>query len=272
MYSPYLISHSVTTVGATTNQPDEVAASFSGGGFSNLFPQPAYQSAAVASYLSKLGTNATGLFNATGRAYPDVAAYGTRYDIVSGSAQLIVSGTSCSTPTFAAIIALINDQLLSKGKSVLGFLNPWLYSTAADQGGLNDIVEGNNLACSSGTTGFYAAEGWDPVSVVVGCGWLMMLMRPRNRSPGSAPRTLLCSRQPQVPERVAFLTRCLLYLRCYRAPFLYLYMTDLSLNTSLTELLSQTWTLLRSPYIDDNCICNHHSRMCVCTRIPLPLT
>ncbi|KAI0733779.1 family S53 protease [Fomitopsis betulina] len=154
----------VTTVGATTNQPDEAAASFSGGGFSNYFAQPSYQSAAVASYLSKLGTNATGLFNASGRAYPDVAAYGTRYDIVSGSAQLIVSGTSCSTPTFAAIIALINDQLLSKGKSVLGFLNPWLYSTVAEQGGLNDIVDGNNLACGGGTTGFYAAEGWDPIT------------------------------------------------------------------------------------------------------------
>lgn len=179
VYPPCLTSPSVTTVGATTNQPDEAAASFSGGGFSNYFAQPSYQSAAVASYLSKLGTNATGLFNASGRAYPDVAAYGTRYDIVSGSAQLIVSGTSCSTPTFAAIIALINDQLLSKGKSVLGFLNPWLYSTVAEQGGLNDIVDGNNLACGGGTTGFYAAEGWDPVRVVVRCGWLMVLMTSR---------------------------------------------------------------------------------------------
>ncbi|EPS96632.1 hypothetical protein FOMPIDRAFT_1025327 [Fomitopsis schrenkii] len=154
----------VTTVGATTNQPDEVAATFSGGGFSNYFPQPAYQAAAVASYLSTLGTNATGLFNATGRAYPDVAAYGTRYNIVSGWATLIVSGTSGSTPTFAAVVALINDRLLSKGRRVLGFLNPWLYSTAAAQGGLNDIVEGNNLACGGGTTGFYAAEGWDPIT------------------------------------------------------------------------------------------------------------
>ncbi|KAH9913511.1 family S53 protease [Fomitopsis serialis] len=154
----------VTTIGATTSQPTEVAASFSGGGFSNYFGQPAYQSDAVASYLSALGSNSSGLFNASGRAYPDVSAYGTRYDIKSGSATLIVSGTSCSTPTFAAIIALLNDQLLGAGKSVLGFLNPWLYSTASGMGALNDIVDGNNLACSGGTTGFYAAQGWDPVT------------------------------------------------------------------------------------------------------------
>ncbi|TFY57291.1 hypothetical protein EVJ58_g7105 [Rhodofomes roseus] len=51
----------VTTVGATTEQPTEIGASFSGGGFSNYFAQPAYQSAAVASYLSALGSNSSGL-------------------------------------------------------------------------------------------------------------------------------------------------------------------------------------------------------------------
>ena len=139
-----LIPHlSVTSVGATTGISPESGVDFSSGGFSNLFPQPAYQSAAVASYLSKLGTNATGLFNASGRAYPDVAAYGTRYDIVSGSAQLIVSGTSCSTPTFAAIVALINDQLVAAGKPVLGFLNPFLYS--AGSRAFTDITIGKNV-------------------------------------------------------------------------------------------------------------------------------
>ncbi|KZT65386.1 subtilisin-like protein [Daedalea quercina L-15889] len=154
----------VTTVGATTSQPTEEAASFSGGGFSNYFGQPSYQSSAVASYLSALGSNSTGLFNTTGRAYPDVAAYGTRYNIKSGEQTLIVSGTSASTPTFAAIVALLNDQLLGAGKSALGFLNPWLYSTAAGKGALNDVVDGNNLACSAGTTGFYATTGWDPIT------------------------------------------------------------------------------------------------------------
>ncbi|KAH9833486.1 peptidase S8/S53 domain-containing protein [Rhodofomes roseus] len=101
---------------------------------------PAYQSAAVASYLSALGSNSSGLFNATGRAYPDVSAYGTRYDIKAGAVSLIVSGTSCSTPTFAAIVALLNDQLLSAGKSR------------------------EQPACNGGTPGFYAAQGWVPVT------------------------------------------------------------------------------------------------------------
>jgi tripeptidyl-peptidase-1 len=38
--------------------------------------------------------------------------------------------------------ALLNDQLLTAGKKPLGFLNPWLYSTAASA--LNDITSGAN--------------------------------------------------------------------------------------------------------------------------------
>jgi tripeptidyl-peptidase-1 len=33
-----------------------------------------------------------------------------------------------STPIFAGMITLINDQLLNKGKRPLGFLNPFLYA------------------------------------------------------------------------------------------------------------------------------------------------
>lgn len=39
------------------------------------------------------------------------------------------SGTSASTPVAAAVIALLNDYLISQGKSPLGFANPWLYAT-----------------------------------------------------------------------------------------------------------------------------------------------
>lgn len=45
---------SVTTVGATVGIP-EVAVDFSGGGFSNYFPQPWYQAAAVDPYVKQLG-------------------------------------------------------------------------------------------------------------------------------------------------------------------------------------------------------------------------
>jgi tripeptidyl-peptidase-1 len=40
----------------------EIAATASGGGFSNYFRVPAYQSSAVPAYLAKLGVQNSGLF------------------------------------------------------------------------------------------------------------------------------------------------------------------------------------------------------------------
>ena len=148
----------MTSVGSTQGNP-EVAASFSAGGFSNLFTQPSYQSAAVSEYIKAIGDTNKGLFNASGRAYPDVSTQGVNFLVqVAGQAQS-VQGTSASAPTFASIIALLNDRRIGAGKSPLGFLNPLLYSnpTAA----LNDVTSGSNPGC--GTDGFPAATGWDPV-------------------------------------------------------------------------------------------------------------
>ena len=77
---------------------------------------------------------------------------------VSGSPEP-VDGTSCSSPIFTSVVALINEQLLNAGKPVLGFLNPWLY---ANPGAFNDITSGTNPGC--GTNGFSATTGWDPVT------------------------------------------------------------------------------------------------------------
>jgi tripeptidyl-peptidase I len=52
----------VTTVGGTIRTNPEVAVSFSGGGFSNYFAQPSYQSEAVSTFLSGLGNQFQGLF------------------------------------------------------------------------------------------------------------------------------------------------------------------------------------------------------------------
>ncbi|KAJ7684326.1 subtilisin-like protein [Mycena polygramma] len=148
----------VTLVGATENVPEK-GAELSAGGFSNYFSQPSYQTAAVEAYLTKLGTEFKGLFNVSGRAYPDVAAMGQRVEIVQRARTGLVAGTSCSSPIFASVIGLLNDQLISAGKPVLGFLNPWIY---ANPGAFNDIATGNNPGC--GTTGFPAMTGWDPVT------------------------------------------------------------------------------------------------------------
>lgn len=143
----------------------ETSASFSSGGFSNIFARPSYQANAVASYLNTLGSTNSGKFNRNGRAFPDVSAQGENVEIVVGGKTGLVAGTSCSSPIFASIIALLNDRLIAAGKAPLGFLNPFLYSTGASA--LNDITTGSNPGCN--TNGFPAKAGWDPVSLRDGC-------------------------------------------------------------------------------------------------------
>ena len=46
--------------------------------------------------------------------------------------MISVGGTSASTPAFAAMVSLLNEARLQKGKPALGFLNPWLYGLAAE--------------------------------------------------------------------------------------------------------------------------------------------
>ncbi|PIL33245.1 hypothetical protein GSI_04695 [Ganoderma sinense ZZ0214-1] len=150
----------MTSVGATSGINPESAASFSSGGFSNYFSAPDYQSSAISSYLSALGSTNEGKFNTTGRGFPDVSTQGVNFEIMVRYTLEGVSGTSASSPTFAAIVALLNDRLIAAGKSPLGFLNPFLYSTGASA--LNDITSGSNPGCD--TDGFPAKEGWDAVT------------------------------------------------------------------------------------------------------------
>ena len=150
----------MTSVGATQGINPETAADFSSGGFSNYFGIPSYQADAVSSYLSKLGSTNSGKFNASGRGFPDIATQGVDFEVVIDGSVEGVSGTSCSSPTLASIISLLNDRLIASGKSPLGFLNPFLYSTGASA--LSDITSGSNPGCN--TNGFPAKAGWDPVT------------------------------------------------------------------------------------------------------------
>ena len=129
---------SLTSVGATTGIT-ETAASFSSGGFSNYFGIPDFQSSAVSTYLSALGSTNSGKYNASGRGYPDVSTQGVNFEIVVDGSVEGVDGTSCASPTFASIIALVNDRLIAAGKSPLGFLNPFLY---ANPSAFNDVTSG----------------------------------------------------------------------------------------------------------------------------------
>ncbi|PCH39548.1 family S53 protease [Wolfiporia cocos MD-104 SS10] len=149
----------VTSVGATTDFSPETAADFSAGGFSNYWGTPSFQSSQVANYLSYLGSTNSGLYNSSGRGYPDVSAQGVDFIIEYDEDWYTVDGTSCASPTFASVIALVNDQLVAAGKSTLGWLNPFLYENS---GALTDITSGDNPGCN--TNGFSATTGWDPVT------------------------------------------------------------------------------------------------------------
>ncbi|GAQ42907.1 tripeptidyl-peptidase sed2 [Aspergillus tubingensis] len=169
----------VTSVGATSKTSPEQAVSFSSGGFSDLWPRPSYQQAAVQTYLTQhLGNKFSGLFNASGRAFPDVAAQGENYAVYDKGMLGQFDGTSCSAPTFSGVIALLNDARLRAGLPVMGFLNPFLYGVGSESGALNDIVKGGSVGCDGrnrfgGTpngspvvpfASWNATTGWDPVS------------------------------------------------------------------------------------------------------------
>ncbi|XP_052668080.1 tripeptidyl-peptidase 1 isoform X2 [Harpia harpyja] len=169
--SPY-----VTTVGGTSFKNPflvtaEVTDYISGGGFSNIFPMPDYQAAAVGHFLrsaSKLPPSS--YYNSSGRAYPDLSALSDNYWVVTNRIPLPwVSGTSASTPVVGGMVALINDRRLQRGLAPLGFLNPALYQLR-EQGhdaALYDVTQGCHLSCLDGTVqgqGFCAGPAWDPVT------------------------------------------------------------------------------------------------------------
>lgn len=163
----------VTTVGATqiksntavtATNPEEACETviYSGGGFSNVFAMPSYQSSAVSSYFTNHNPSytATQYNNSQAvRGYPDISANGANYVVGVDDALSLVYGTSASAPVFGSIITLINQQRTAAGKGPVGFINPTLY---ANPSAFTDIVSGGNQGC--GTAGFTAVSGWDPVT------------------------------------------------------------------------------------------------------------
>ncbi|KAI9648207.1 hypothetical protein NHQ30_002839 [Ciborinia camelliae] len=163
---PYITSVGATQVkpNATVTQPEEAAESviYSGGGFSNVFPIPKYQTSALATYFADhLPPYTSAQYNnsqAT-RGFPDISANGVNYVIAVDGVFALVYGTSASTPVVGAIITSVNAARMNIGKRPVGFINPVLY---ANPDVLNDITSGGNQGC--GTTGFEAVTGWDPVT------------------------------------------------------------------------------------------------------------
>ncbi|KAI8973128.1 peptidase S8/S53 domain-containing protein [Trametes punicea] len=138
----------VLFVGTTTGFGPKMAASFSSGGFFQVFVQPACQAGAINAFLNALVSTNAGRFNPNGRGFPD------NFEIILQGEFGIVAGTSGSTPIPASIIALLNDQFAAR------CLNSLLYSMGAST--FIDIISGNNLGCN--TDGLPARQGWDPVT------------------------------------------------------------------------------------------------------------
>lgn len=130
-----------------------------GGGFSYYFDTPDYQKDILADYVASTGIaeKYAGLFNPTGRAYPDVSGQSLNFTIYWNGTLRPVAGTSASTPAVSGILALVNDALIAAGKPTLGFLNPWLYGGGYQA--FNDVTTGSNYGCD--TEGFPAVEGYD---------------------------------------------------------------------------------------------------------------
>jgi len=150
----------------------------SGGGVSTIWKMPAYQSNTPGS-LHVINGGSSGSTCGTSSGYcrevPDVAADAdpsTGYVIywngsnTAGPGQptkwQVVGGTSGASPTWAALIALINASANCHGLPI-GFANPALYQAAATAyaSDFNDTVSGNNDMTGSNGGAFAAGGGYD---------------------------------------------------------------------------------------------------------------
>jgi tripeptidyl-peptidase-1 len=166
--SPFITAVGGTDLATKSVIGAEKAWSDGGGGFSDHFAAPAYQTSFVESYLKKL--DAAGLtppaaaFNATGRAYPDIAAMAGVQNPYCVAASLAikpsmtgVGGTSAACPVASGLFARLNAARSEKGMPNMGFLNPWIYQNPSVW---NDVKEGS-ITGATKIQGFAALEGWD---------------------------------------------------------------------------------------------------------------
>jgi kumamolisin len=123
---------------------DTTADGATGGGVSDVFALPSYQSSA------KVPDNADS--GKPGRGVPDVAGDAnpqTGYTIRVDGSDETIGGTSAVAPLWAGLIALLNQSL----GAPLGFAQPRLYALLGSTA-FHDITSGSNGAYSAG-------PGWD---------------------------------------------------------------------------------------------------------------
>jgi len=134
--------------------------SASGGGASTLFSKPSWQTG-------------PGVPSDNARHVPDVSLSASAdhdgYLVYTGGSRQVYGGTSVPTPTFAGLVALLNQQLGSGG---VGNINPNMYALAQSNPAIfHDITTGNNIVtipcprkalnCTATPVGYYAGVGYD---------------------------------------------------------------------------------------------------------------
>lgn len=134
-----------------------------GGGISRIYPKPSWQ----------VGAGVTG---SAFRQYPDVALSAAGHDayiVVYHGSLAAVGGTSAGTPSFAGVVALLNQNQVAKGAQTrpgLGNINPQLYRLAQSApNAFHDITSGDNVVpctlgspdCIEGKYGYAAGPGFD---------------------------------------------------------------------------------------------------------------
>ena len=136
----------------------------SGGGPSMYFSKPAWQAG-------------PGVPNDNFRDVPDVSfsASGNHdpYMVINSNGEVPSGGTSASSPSFAGVVALLNQYLVGQGVQStpgLGNINPTLYRLARTTTKVfHDITQGNNMVpcmagspgCVNGLLGYAAGPGYD---------------------------------------------------------------------------------------------------------------
>lgn len=189
--SPWVVSVGGTDVRKLSpdSEPQEVVLSSTSlnsntttaGGFSAKnfnYETPEWQQSAVADYLKNNGPTtfsgfpteaATPSFNPSGRAFPDVAAYGAFIPFILGDGSIkVLSGTSLSAPLVASMFTMANQILTETGYQTIGYANPMLYWMGENcPSAFKDVTFGDNKGTLFGETcdyGFKASNRWDPVS------------------------------------------------------------------------------------------------------------
>jgi subtilase family serine protease len=151
-----------------------------GGGVSQIWPMPSYQSGAPAG-LNVINAHSSGSpcgapAGSYCREVPDVSAdadpatgytiyydgNGSANDTTGWTTETPIGGTSAAAPLWAALMAEVNASSACKGTPI-GFANPVLYGTAGHlyAGHFNDITTGNNDALGTNGGLYPAGPGYD---------------------------------------------------------------------------------------------------------------